>query len=697
MTDFPGLFDSIEDDPSAAVPPGALFDADMHHGVFDGPDDTDPGGIVDPLGTSHGDPSTDEDDDNSSDIQTIQMTSFFIAFMVLYVAFCCYYRRVKDRRSVGADFDGRGNNSFHGNGSGSGRESAHRRRQRRENQEVLDESTTATSRARDSASEQAKLEERKGRIREALLLRLIVDDDEEEEEEGEGNALPRGGEDDAIEVMEGTGDRGRGGFCASDDPRDCEWGNSDEDSNKVAADYSKTAAAAIPSRNKEGDCGPVAKKSSAVFASARRRIIAIREEDSDHENEEGLDGIAFPDEALDAKAAVKGHDDDDDDDVEAQNANVGKAHGLETSRDGHDDNEMAVQNAATIDAIATASSEDNRDDDDIEAQNNSDVAKKSNVQPSSPVPSSHGMLAAAPPPPSSPSRLSLASPKRYTDALLNCGNGSRMSCSSSSNALSNCASPGGANCGDVHRRAAVCGSKKFRCGSGGNVGPNHTPTVYLSTILASYGEECNICLSSFQVGDRAAWSRLREDEEAGGGNKGEDVEYRGVVIAGGGGEKEAYYVDDGNNAGRIDPGTDLANDDPVETDSNDDASGITGGRCTHVFHEECISRWLLVRDGCPICRRSYFPAEESAERAGRDDDGGAHVAAAVASADANTAARAAGTTAPAPRSSASASSARGNGSGAVAGRRDARRRRNEANTASGTRNNNRVDLTGSWW
>lgn len=32
-----------------------------------------------------------------------------------------------------------------------------------------------------------------------------------------------------------------------------------------------------------------------------------------------------------------------------------------------------------------------------------------------------------------------------------------------------------------------------------------------------------------------------------------------------------------------------------------------GYGCTHVFHEECISRWLLVRDGCPICRRTYFP------------------------------------------------------------------------------------------
>ena len=25
-----------------------------------------------------------------------------------------------------------------------------------------------------------------------------------------------------------------------------------------------------------------------------------------------------------------------------------------------------------------------------------------------------------------------------------------------------------------------------------------------------------------------------------------------------------------------------------------------------MFHDECMKRWLLVRDGCPICRRLYL-------------------------------------------------------------------------------------------
>jgi len=84
----------------------------------------------------------------------------------------------------------------------------------------------------------------------------------------------------------------------------------------------------------------------------------------------------------------------------------------------------------------------------------------------------------------------------------------------------------------------------------------HRRSIPHSTIISMYGEECNICLSQFQVGDRAAWSLAD-----------------GVVLC-------------GNN------------------DTNVDGSKAV---CKHVFHEECITRWLLVRDKCPICRETYFP------------------------------------------------------------------------------------------
>ena len=101
----------------------------------------------------------------------------------------------------------------------------------------------------------------------------------------------------------------------------------------------------------------------------------------------------------------------------------------------------------------------------------------------------------------------------------------------------------------------------------------HQRSISHSTIISMYGEECNICLSQFQVGDRAAWSHDVLSVKSAGSD--------GAVLC-------------GNN------------------DTNEDSA--KGAVCKHVFHEECITRWLLVRDKCPICRATYFLDEQ-----GKDD------------------------------------------------------------------------------
>ena len=97
----------------------------------------------------------------------------------------------------------------------------------------------------------------------------------------------------------------------------------------------------------------------------------------------------------------------------------------------------------------------------------------------------------------------------------------------------------------------------------------HRRSISHSTIISMYGEECNICLSQFQVGDHAAWSHDVLSVKSAGSD--------GAVLCG--------------------------NNDTTE----DNAKGAV---CKHVFHEECITRWLLVRDKCPICRATYFLDEQ---------------------------------------------------------------------------------------
>jgi hypothetical protein len=94
-------------------------------------------------------------------------------------------------------------------------------------------------------------------------------------------------------------------------------------------------------------------------------------------------------------------------------------------------------------------------------------------------------------------------------------------------------------------------------------------------------EECNICLSAFQVGDRIAWSRTNKS-------------LNNVIESQG---------------------------DPVDCVLQKDTA------CCHIFHAECIERWLLVREGCPVCRRSYFDQEldcsdEMQQLAGGDIEAG---------------------------------------------------------------------------
>jgi len=105
---------------------------------------------------------------------------------------------------------------------------------------------------------------------------------------------------------------------------------------------------------------------------------------------------------------------------------------------------------------------------------------------------------------------------------------------------------------------------------------NATGTISLAAIKSLYGEECNICLSQFQVGDRAAWRK----------------DHANAACESVGTAQGMCVIDNDTNGG-----------DKMNISAGNEAAGH---RCTHVFHEECISRWLLVRDGCPICRRSYL-------------------------------------------------------------------------------------------
>lgn len=38
---------------------------------------------------------------------------------------------------------------------------------------------------------------------------------------------------------------------------------------------------------------------------------------------------------------------------------------------------------------------------------------------------------------------------------------------------------------------------------------------------------------------------------------------------------------------------------------NDDGLRITWGACSHVYHLDCISKWLKTRSNCPLCNKEW--------------------------------------------------------------------------------------------
>jgi hypothetical protein len=267
-------------------------------------------------------------------------------------------------------------------------------------QDVLNESNSATTRARDNAAEQAKLEERKKNINDALLLCLIVDDDDDDKEE-------------EAEVV----------ACSDNcNCEKCQYWN--------------------------WDCPPTASTSAEE---------SLKSEEDDQEEEEVASTIR----------------------------------GLVTIQEEEEDSDDEVLESSTENTVAVVAA--GGDDIDIEAQH-------SNTG-SSPEGSQRADSQLSPPP--SSSRLSLSSKMMCTDALtgvLSCGgNSDALNCGGNATRVDRCGSSvnGKLNC-SIHRRSTEDNSG------------DATTTISLSTIVSTYGMECNICLSHFQVGDCAATTATKE-------------------------------------------------------------------------------------------------------------------------------------------------------------------------------------------
>eukprot|EP00571_Detonula_confervacea_P017265 CAMPEP_0172312194 /NCGR_PEP_ID=MMETSP1058-20130122/17005_1 /TAXON_ID=83371 /ORGANISM="Detonula confervacea, Strain CCMP 353" /LENGTH=528 /DNA_ID=CAMNT_0013025585 /DNA_START=277 /DNA_END=1863 /DNA_ORIENTATION=- len=458
----------------------------------------------------------DETDDTQSE-NTMGMTIFFVVLLVLYLGFCMYYQKVKTRRSVGDYIDGSA-----GESNGRTLTTRQRQQQRRENQVVLDESISATSRARENAEEQTKLEERKLNIKKVLLLRLIV------EEEEDGNEKKK---------CCNNGDCGANG--CDDECEQCQywkWENSTARESKEVCLAPKVTIVA----------------SAAASNASKRGIISVQEDEDGKGNH-----LCEMKLASTYSQSIIANTKDDEHDIEEQNLDL--------------DNNENEGVTATLSSTSAPSSP--------------------TVSPLSPP---HISPRASPrtaqlislPASTSPSRLSLSSPKQITNAL-NCGSRrsftDALNCASN-NSRMNCSNHTIDLCSSIHSANCSSSSRHGKLSSIGNTTDTTTPTtIPLSAIISTYGEECNICLSQFQVGDRAAWSSKLHCHEKSNGSSSLP-----------------------KNVGNDNDRTNTSGEAAVAV-AGTEAEQCHG--CKHVFHEECISRWLLVRDGCPICRRSYFTNE----------------------------------------------------------------------------------------
>jgi hypothetical protein len=444
----------------------------LHSNLFDDKDSVQPLADVNPISSNSKpvgydvkkdytpsnkdeDPSANNEDPSTAaaDInnQTLQFTLIFLSLMILYIGFCCHYRKVKIRRSVADDGSNHGGTAAGGSNS--------RRQRAQTNRAVLDESSSAAARAATDEEERCKLEERKGRIMEVLLTRLIVDDDEEEEEE----------------------------------------------------------------------CGEVDNEGG-------RRDGGI-----DNDEEMGIGIVVGGEEMIKKTVHAEG--------------------------EGKDYGEIPSGGTGGMEDVATIATVPSSSEGTLVTIPSNETTTSTEEMTSNEASTMEEELSVAAPTP--PAAASAASPfRKYADALScnNCHHHATNYCNNTNihcNTQSNNNNDAVANNNNGSSNITTT-NKKHPHQGGAN-------TITLSTIQQIYGEECNICLSNFQVGDRAAWSKHHHHHSLLQQQQGQQQQQHG---------------------------------------------------CTHVFHEECMSRWLLVRDGCPICRRSYLDnaSVDDSEAEGGDRD-----------------------------------------------------------------------------